>query len=68
MIFEIINLDDIPDALPPGEYDTEVVEFEYNLDKKDYVLKVRWLNKKYSKYTCLFPLTKHSFDQTLRKS
>lgn len=59
MIYEIINSQDIPDNLSPGKYKTKVISFEYDYEKRDYVLKVEWLNEEYKEFNCLFPLTKH---------
>lgn len=57
MNFEIVNLNDVPDDLPPGQYNTKVLGWS-----EDYTtLKLEYLGTPYDpvKLSCLIPMTKH---------
>jgi len=53
MRYEIINLKDIPDDLPPGKYQTRVVEANWD------VIKLEFTGEEYdTNNPCLIPMIK----------
>lgn len=57
--YEIVNVNEIPDDLPLGEYNTQIVSTE--LTSSELIIRLKFLGTKYDRNNpqCLLPLIKH---------